>query len=77
METCHGKSCLVLGGTLLDGPLDGIVDGALVDMGFAFTENVLYLTFVTVAATESQQRQRRRNVARKPLASLRTTSRPS
>lgn len=30
---------------LVDGALDGIVYGALVGMGFAFTENVIYLTF--------------------------------
>lgn len=29
----------------LDGPLDGIIYGALVGFGFAFTENVIYLTF--------------------------------
>lgn len=36
---------LFIGRTLLDGPLDGIVYGALVGLGFAFTENVIYLTF--------------------------------
>lgn len=36
---------LFIGRSLLDGPLDGIVYGALVGLGFAFTENVIYLTF--------------------------------
>ena len=39
---------VVLGGTLLDGALDGIVYGALVGVGFAFTENVVYLTFAVL-----------------------------
>jgi RsiW-degrading membrane proteinase PrsW (M82 family) len=34
-----------LGWRLLDDTLDGIVYGALVGIGFAFTENVVYLTF--------------------------------
>jgi RsiW-degrading membrane proteinase PrsW (M82 family) len=34
-----------LGGRLLDGALDGIVYGGLVGIGFAFSENVVYLTF--------------------------------
>lgn len=34
-----------LGWHLLDDTLDGIVYGALVGIGFAFTENVVYLTF--------------------------------
>jgi RsiW-degrading membrane proteinase PrsW (M82 family) len=33
---------------LVDGTLDGIVYGALVGMGFAFTENVIYLTFAVL-----------------------------
>lgn len=33
---------------LLDGALDGIVYGALIGVGFAFTENVIYLTFAVL-----------------------------
>lgn len=33
---------------LVDGTLDGIVYGALVGIGFAFTENVIYLTFAVL-----------------------------
>ncbi|MEO6026913.1 MAG: PrsW family intramembrane metalloprotease, partial [Candidatus Binatia bacterium] len=32
----------------VDGALDGIVYGALIGMGFAFTENVIYLTFAVL-----------------------------
>jgi RsiW-degrading membrane proteinase PrsW (M82 family) len=39
---------LVLGRGLLAGTLDGIVYGALVGIGFAFTENVVYLTFAVL-----------------------------
>jgi RsiW-degrading membrane proteinase PrsW (M82 family) len=35
----------LIGRGLLHGPLDGIVYGGLVGMGFGFTENVIYLTF--------------------------------
>jgi RsiW-degrading membrane proteinase PrsW (M82 family) len=35
-------------GRTLQGALDGIVYGALVGMGFAFTENVVYLTFAVL-----------------------------
>lgn len=34
-----------LGGRRLDGALDGIIYGGLVGIGFAFSENVVYLTF--------------------------------
>jgi RsiW-degrading membrane proteinase PrsW (M82 family) len=33
---------------LVDGTLDGIIYGALVGIGFAFTENVIYLTFAVL-----------------------------
>src|SRR5688572_8465961 len=33
---------------LVEGTLDGIVYGALVGIGFAFTENVIYLTFAVL-----------------------------
>jgi len=39
---------IAIGRNLLDGPLDGIVYGALIGMGFAFTENVIYLTFAVL-----------------------------
>jgi len=39
---------VLVGRGLLDGALDGIVYGALVGMGFAFTENVVYLTFAVL-----------------------------
>jgi len=39
---------IVIGRNLLDGALDGIVYGALIGMGFAFTENVIYLTFAVL-----------------------------
>jgi RsiW-degrading membrane proteinase PrsW (M82 family) len=37
-----------LASRLVDGALDGIVYGALVGIGFAFTENVVYLTFAVL-----------------------------
>jgi RsiW-degrading membrane proteinase PrsW (M82 family) len=39
---------VLLGRGLVDGTLDGIVYGALVGVGFAFTENVVYLTFAVL-----------------------------
>lgn len=39
---------IALGGGILGGTRDGIVYGALVGIGFAFTENVVYLTFAVL-----------------------------
>ncbi len=39
---------VLLGRGLVAGTLDGIVYGALVGVGFAFTENVVYLTFAVL-----------------------------
>jgi RsiW-degrading membrane proteinase PrsW (M82 family) len=41
------------GGTLVRGALDGIVYGALVGIGFAFSENVVYLTFAVLQGGEA------------------------
>lgn len=39
---------ILVGRGLLNGALDGIVYGALIGVGFAFTENVIYLTFAVL-----------------------------
>lgn len=44
---------LALGRGLLVGSLDGIVYGALVGIGFAFSENVIYLTFAMLQGGQS------------------------
>jgi protease PrsW len=44
-KTATLLALLLAGRGLLAGPLDGIVYGGLVGIGFAFTENVIYLTF--------------------------------
>jgi RsiW-degrading membrane proteinase PrsW (M82 family) len=44
----------------LDGVLDGIVYAGMVGIGFAFTENILYLAAPTTAPTAPARRHRRR-----------------
>ena len=53
---------------VIDGVLDGIVYAGLVEVGFAFTENILYLTPRTWAVTAAPARQPRLGDRPGPLA---------